>query len=362
MTSSEERPSAEAEGHRIERSLMDRVAPLNPSVSSSIFLVAKGVVCFDRPLPKLPNASGRFGSSTEPLLYDWLESSDAAWSEAPKYQFTFPGASPALYETAKKTFGGSLDIGANISREGGRGRGGQSTHHAQSRKQELEFCRAFLVDSSTPLLHFRHGRKAKAVSLATGSVDSSRLNPNSHTDPIGVNRVTSCRHGTIRRLWVRVVRPLVDAELQCFRICIPHKINAAAAAAIVEHSVTTSTPVGRMQITINVSCITITIAARARESTRAEGVRGWCVCGGWGECERVRAHVCAWVRLKQCAMRHYSAVDSAQAPSRSLHRRIPDVDPPCNSERRRAGKPAMERCFVCRQLYHVPGVDVSAQI
>ena len=44
MTSSEERTSAEAEGYRIERSLMDCVAPPfhNPSVSSSRFLVAKG--------------------------------------------------------------------------------------------------------------------------------------------------------------------------------------------------------------------------------------------------------------------------------------------------------------------------------
>ena len=48
MTSSEERTSAEAEGYRIERALMDCVAPprrgggRNPSVSSSRFLVAKG--------------------------------------------------------------------------------------------------------------------------------------------------------------------------------------------------------------------------------------------------------------------------------------------------------------------------------
>ena len=47
MTSSEARTSTEAEGYRIERSLMDCVAPLrNPSVSSSRFLVAKGV-CLD---------------------------------------------------------------------------------------------------------------------------------------------------------------------------------------------------------------------------------------------------------------------------------------------------------------------------
>ena len=48
MTSSAERTSAEAEGYRIERSLMDCVAPAskggrrNPSVSSSKFSVAKG--------------------------------------------------------------------------------------------------------------------------------------------------------------------------------------------------------------------------------------------------------------------------------------------------------------------------------
>ena len=47
MTSSEERTSAEAEGYRIARSLMDCVAPLlNPSVTSSRFLVAKGVCLF----------------------------------------------------------------------------------------------------------------------------------------------------------------------------------------------------------------------------------------------------------------------------------------------------------------------------
>ncbi len=48
MTSSEERTSAEAEGYRIERSLMDCVAPVrrrggrsNPSVSSSRFSVGR---------------------------------------------------------------------------------------------------------------------------------------------------------------------------------------------------------------------------------------------------------------------------------------------------------------------------------
>ena len=49
MTSSEECASAEAEGYRIERSLMDCVAPpfYNPSVSLSRFLVPRGFVCFD---------------------------------------------------------------------------------------------------------------------------------------------------------------------------------------------------------------------------------------------------------------------------------------------------------------------------
>ena len=60
MTSSrKQRMSAEVEGYRIERSLMNCAAPpskggrRNPSVSSSRFLVAKGVCMFRPALPHL---------------------------------------------------------------------------------------------------------------------------------------------------------------------------------------------------------------------------------------------------------------------------------------------------------------------